>query len=383
MNNILENIYKASLKFLEPLTPEETYRVIVQEAIKLVDGDDGEMHLERGGELPKVYASSPSIEKVIARKKGYTSLCFVESRAFVIHLKEIKEAHPESEARAIILMPLSYRGKTIGVLKVRSFKDRDFTKRELEILMLYGSMASLGIRKTHLYAEAQKALEVRDLFIAMAAHEFRTPLTTISGYAQLLNSKLSGSNTSESRWIEEMLWETKRLTNLVNELLEVNKIKSGLLQYVFKECDLREIIHRAVTSFRFNHPKRVLNITNLCGDDNPLVIGDFDKLLQVLTNIIDNAVKFSAEETEIDVVLKLKKTFYIISIIDRGSGVPKADHPRIFEGFYKSSTHTKEGMGLGLFLAKKVLDEHHGLIEVKSKENKGTIVDISLPKAEI
>jgi len=136
---------------------------------------------------------------------------------------------------------------------VLSLQDGYFTEKEVNILKLFSSVASLAVIKMRLLNETQKALETRDLFISMAAHEFRTPLTTISGYTQLLYTKLAGANTSESRWIEELIWETSRLTILVNELLAANRIKSGKLQYIWKECSLKEVISRAILAFRFTH----------------------------------------------------------------------------------------------------------------------------------
>src|SRR3989344_2861390 len=220
--NILDKIYKAALKFLVPLNLEETYALIVQEAIKLVKAQNGSIFLMEQGKLNRVYASDPLLYKIQVRNKGTTFNTFKTNKTNIIRVKLLEKVHPEFKrlgVKSIISIPLTNHGETIGVLSLQSTKSEYLTDQELDTLELFGSLASLAIRKTKLYDETKRALEARDLFISMAVYELRTPLTTISGYAQLLHSKLSGSVTPESRWVEELSWEAYRLTLLVNELL--------------------------------------------------------------------------------------------------------------------------------------------------------------------
>jgi signal transduction histidine kinase len=384
--NILEKIYKASLRFLVALTPEETYAAIVEEAIKLVDAKYGSVILEQEGELVRVFSSSPVAYKTKNRKNGFTYRAFSQRKVVVAHISETEKVHPELKAVGVkwtIFIPLSYQSKSVGVLTVNSAKDENLNQKELQTLELFGSMASLAIRKTQLYSETKKALELRDLFISMAAHELRTPITTIYGYAQLLHNKTLGSNTVESRWVDELHAESYRLTLLVADLLEINRIRAGNLSFVLKECNLREIVDRGVKNFQFNHPGRKIIIKDDLSKKSDLVVGDFDKLLQVLINLLDNAVKFSSDETEVVINLKFKTPYLIMSVIDSGKGIDKKDLPRVFEDFYKGRDSSKEGMGLGLFLAKNIIDQHHGSITISSKVNKGTKVHIKLPRVKI
>jgi len=265
---------------------------------------------------------------------------------------------------------------------VIALKDSNFSKDQLDVLKLFGSLASLGIRKTQLYDETKQALDTRDLFISMASHELRTPLTTINGYIQLLYSRLSGHESNEGRWIQDLANEAKRMTKLVQELLAINQIKSGQLQYVFMEYHLTEIIQRALKDFHIYYPKHKVVFDPSLDPTKDFVICDYDKLLQVLHNILSNASKFSRPEDEIVVKLKLASPCLVISIQDKGAGISKEDLPKIFEGFYKGIGHYQGGMGVGLFLAKDIIDRHHGSIKVKSKENIGTTVVIRLPRAE-
>lgn len=380
----LEEIYSAGLKFLTQLTPEETFTLIVEEAMRLIGAESGSILLEKKGRLERVYASSAMLYGIQPRKRGFMYNVYKSQKARVLTKDDIKKVHPEVTETAIssdIIIPLSYMGKSIGVLSVQSSNNQQFTDRDLQLLTWYAPMATLAIRKTELYSELQKALEIRDLFMSMASHELRTPLTSVNGYIQLLKNKTNGQGTQEAKWIEQLSWECLRLTNLVKELLETNRIKSGQLQYFWKECSLDLIISRAVENFKFTYPSRKIYFKDsLSEKESDLVIGDFDKLLQVFTNVVDNAIKFSPEDTEIIITLTTKGKWILIEIKDVGEGIAKKDLSRLFDSFYKAEGNLKQGMGLGLYLAKNIIDQHHGTIKLYSKVKKGTLVEIKLPK---
>ncbi len=386
METTIEKIYRSSLKFLEPLKIDETYAIITEEALRLVGAHYGSIYLGVDGQLSRVYISSRELSKLTIRKRANTYRCFTERRAILADISDTGSAHPamrEMGIESTIFIPLFYRDVSFGVLTVHTKKKEHFTKDDLDILKLFGAMATLAIRKTQLYDETKQALDTRDLFISLASHELRTPLTTISGYIQLLHSRLAGKATPESRWIEDLSYESLRLTKLVQELLAINQIKSGQLQYIFKEYRVSDIVKRAVKDLKIAYPeyKIILNDETHRGSD--IIVCDFDKLLQVLINIVNNAVKFSPAKKEIEVGVKSKSPCIIVSVKDHGKGISKQDLPKIFEGFYKGKNHYKGGMGVGLYLAKDIIDRHHGLIKVKSRLNQGTTVEISLPRAEI
>ncbi len=382
--NTLARIYKSSLKFLVPLSTEETYSIVVDEAVKLIGGEDGVVLLGEKSGLSKIYASSPSTHALPIRKRGYAYNCFKKQQAFVVQQANLYKTHPfvkKEGVRSVIFIPLSYRNKAVGVLAVRARENCLFTQKELDILQLYGAMASLGIRKVQLHDEMVEALEMRDLFMSMAAHELRTPITTIYGYAQLLENKFKDHGSNEARWVGEMCRESGRLNLLVNDLLEINRIRAGRSQYVWKECSLKEIVEQATRDVQFSFSDHQLAVEDGLRPGHDLIIADQNKLLQVVINILDNACKFSPANTKIHVGLSSLKSILILKIEDRGSGISRRDLPRVFEGFYRGRDPDREGMGLGLYLSKNIIDEHHGSIRLRSKLNFGTTVEIRLPRA--
>lgn len=388
MDNTIERVYKAGLKFLVPLTPEETYRTIVREAMRLVNGGSGVIVLEKEGQLQTVYKASPkNFPPLKTRKKGFTYRAFKTHKSFVIHSSGFSKAHPElvsAGVQSIAFIPLAYRNKSIGVLIVRSHSGGHFTRNEPLILQLFGSMASLAIRKTQLYDEARKTLETRDLFISMAAHELRTPITTIIGYSQLLATKFPKDQNPESRWIEELCWEANRLKDLVNELLETNRIKNGhQFHYIFSECHVVEVLNRAISAFNFDHQGRKLHFNNTLKEGEDKLVGDFDRLFQMISNLLDNAAKFSPPDKMIQVTMKANTSYLIIRVKDSGYGIENKILPRIFERFYRGDKNAPEGMGLGLFLAKNIVTQHRGDINIRSKIGKGTTIEIRLPRTKL
>ncbi len=383
MQNTLERIHKSVLKFLVPLTPEDTYRTIVEEALKLVNGEYGSILLAEKGELQRVYANSPILFKIKPRPKGIMFNVFKSLKPVILNFTDIKEVHPEIREikgpRSDIIIPLSYRNQSTGVLTIISKRYKSFNESDLDILKYFGPMASLAIRKNQLYSEARQAIESRDLFMSMAAHELRTPLTTIGGYIQLLLTRFSSKDSQEAGWIKELYRESVRLKNLIDEFLQANKIRSGQLKYNLEVCDINDIIKRSVDNLKFSHPDRNITITNNTSDGLDHVTGDPDKLLQVLVNVVENALKYSPNGKGVQIKTRYKKPCIEIQVIDQGVGILKKDLPRVFEGFYRGENSQERGMGLGLFLAKNIVEVHHGDITVRSSLNKGTTVTIKLP----
>lgn len=381
--DILEQINRSAVRFLQPLTPEYTYIAIVEEALKLVSGDEGYIALMKRGELEVVYAYPKSLWSIKIRKRGFSYTAYSERKAFVTYPEDFKEVHPElvkAGIRSTIFIPLSYKNKSFGVINIMSkIRSKRFSQKELSILKLFGSTASLAIRKTQLYSETKSALETRDLFLSMAAHEFRTPITIIGGYAQMLKLK-NKKNNAEKRWVEEIYRETQRLTRLVNELLEVNRIRTGQFQYNWQECNLYMLVDEAIESFKIIHPDYKISFKTEIEKRDSVIVGDEDKLLQVLTNLLDNAAKFSSVNQQINISLRKDNEDLIIQVIDSGQGIAKRDLDKVFEGFYRGVSNTKEGMGLGLYISRQIIEGHKGEIHVKSKQNQGTTIEIRLPR---
>ncbi len=377
--DILEKINTASLQLLSPLSPEEMYKTIVEEAKKLTSADFGSILLENHGALLRVYASSSFLSQVNTRKRGHTYQAYKTNEIAVLHVTTTADFNPtlkEKGISSVIVLPLSYKNQSIGVMTLQFKTLQKFSNDQLHVLKLLASMSTLAIKKTQNLEETKRALETRDLFISLASHELRTPLTSINGYIQLLHRKLATNPGSEGKWIKELLAESNRLTNLVKEMLEINRIKQGQLQFILTECNFKDVVQKAIGRIISMYPDRRILFSPPKG--NAMVIGDFEKLLQMISAILSNAIKFSPADSDIAVHLTTQKKQLVLKIIDKGEGISERDMPYIYDEFYKGTN--KNGLGLGLLMAKHIVQYHKGSITIKSKPNKGTEVVLKLPK---
>lgn len=387
MNNTqlksIESIYKSSLKFLMPLTLVETYHTVVNEAIRLVGGFDGVVLLGKKGGFDNVYTSSSIVTNSKIRPRGFTYKSFKNKKTLVMDYKTLLKTHPELAQigiKSAVFIPLTYKDESIGVLIIRSRKQNSFSEDKLGILKLFGSFASVAIRKSQLHQEARDALEVRDLFIAMASHELKTPITTIAGYTDLIKNKLDRGLKINPKWIHSMYRENRRLIYLINELLEINQIRQGELVYDFKEFNIVKVVETAISNFKIQYPHRKILFQDNMVNVNGSMIGDSSKILQVLENILINAEKFSEKASVIKVGLEVKNKYIYLIVRDNGVGIKKQNMKKVFEKYYKGNPNKKEGMGLGLYLVKEIVKKHKGIIKVKSKKNSGTEVSLLFPK---
>lgn len=383
MKSSVEQVYDSAIKLLIPLDLNSTYKVIIQEAMSLLDGEFGTIFMAERGKFTRAYTSNSTLLPISPRPRGFTYKTYKSKRPMVLSYTKIVDIHPEIARTNIkydLMAPLINRGKAIGVMSIMSRKKK-FNKKDLELLNYFSPLASLAIRKAQLYADLNKALKTRDLFISMAAHELRTPVTTMYVYTQLLKRKASRGEKFDAEWINNLLYEMARLTKLIDELLQVNQIKTGNLRYEFQEVDLEDVIDKSLKTFRASHKKTKVNLENKT-NKKTLVVGDPNKLEQVIINLLDNSAKHNEWGKPILLSLSVDKRLVKILVADEGSGVSKEDLGKVFDEFYKGSGHTKAGMGLGLFLIKKIVDEHKGKIEMKSKLGKGTKVTVTLPLAK-
>jgi signal transduction histidine kinase len=383
MDSNLEKIYQSFLKLLEPVAPRRVYKIIVEEAASLVQAEYGSILLARpDGGFERAYTNIPKRYRLLrSRKHGYVYRTFKKGWLQVLSKDELSAVHPEFRSRkikSIILIPLSFNNISIGVLSLQSTKLRHFNQKRRNSLKLFGSAATLKIRNTQLLTETEKALASRDLFISMASHELRTPLTTVQGYAKLIGSRIKSGKPVQTRWVNMLDSEIERMSRITKELLDIDFIRKGRFQYDMDEFRLLTLVNRTKKSFMYSFPDRKLEVKFTSKEDSK-AYGDMDKLQQVLSNILSNAVKFSYLNTPISFKVEEEENNYAIEITNLGDGIQKKDTENIFENFYKGDPK-KPGMGLGLYIAKTIIDDHRGDIIVKSKPKDKTTFKVVIPQ---
>lgn len=382
MKLALTEIYESAIKLVAPLGEEETYSTIVSEGQRLAGASYGSIFLWMHDRLVRVYSSVPVHLQIEPRRNGFTYQAFAEKKAMVVNINRINQVHPEfndHNTKKMIFIPLSFNGQAIGVVTLDSMQTGTFSNKRLQTLHVFGTLASLKLRNQFLLAETKSALETRDLFISMASHELKTPLTTISAYAQLINKHMLQGKEIDPKWAETLSVAALKMSRLVNELLHVNQIRTGQMVYKKEPTLVGDIVQKAVTDFASSYREHMLHVEMSLKVKQSYIEVDGDKIGQVLINLLNNAGKFSPPDQPILLQVRIEKKQITFSVIDHGPGISQEHLQHLFEEFYKANANSKEGLGLGLFISKKILEAHRGIITVESQLGLGTTVSATVP----
>lgn len=214
----------------------------------------------------------------------------------------------------------------------------------------------------------------RKSFVSNASHELRSPLTSIQGFLQAI---LDGTATDAERekYLKIALGETKRLNALITSMLDLSRLESGKNPLIYCKFDINDVIREVIARFEPTLIKKSLQINAEFANNKCFVFADKDKIIQVLVNLIDNAIKYSPAYSRILVLTDIHENKVYISVRDFGYGISKKDQMLIWDRFYmtdKSRSPVKtKGSGLGLSIVKKIVDEHGEVIWVKSSRGAG------------
>lgn len=227
----------------------------------------------------------------------------------------------------------------------------------------------------------RKKLEQRkNEFISVASHELKTPVASLGIYSQLLVKRLSTTEDKRSLHIaSSVLQQTNRLAQLIDDLLDVGRIEDGKLKLDKKEFNLDELVKKTVINFQYS-----VNTHEFLREGEPgkKVFGDEIRIGQVLSNLINNAVKYSPEKTKIIIRSKTNTDHVIISVKDSGFGISKSDKLKIFNRLYRTEESEKSksaGFGFGLYIASEIIKKHGGQMWVESRKHKGSEFFFTLP----
>ena len=233
-------------------------------------------------------------------------------------------------------------------------------------------------------SELEKTEEYQKRLIANVSHDFRSPLTSIKGYIEAI---LDGTipETLQEKYLNTVLMEANRLSGLTEELLELNKADSNKLQLDIQPININSLIRNTVTSFEQRCIQRNITIELIFENDDTMVLADLYRIQQVLYNLLDNAIKFSSNDSEIVIETTSKKDKLMISVKDYGCGIVSSELKKIWERFYKSDTsrgRDKASSGLGLSIVKEIIQLHNENINVVSTQDAGTTFIFTLKLIE-
>ena len=245
-----------------------------------------------------------------------------------------------------------------------------------------GEVASLAEAFNSMAADMEYAEQLRRNMVADVAHELRTPLSNIQGYLEAIRDGMVEPDVAAIRSLNE---ETFLLSRLVNELQELSLAEAGELKLVYEAEDITNLARQAVTPWQPQLTAREISLSVELPDDLPLVNIDWQRVNEVMHNILENAVAHTHKDGAIRVAASHKGKWVEVSVSDTGEGIPAEDLPHVFERFYrvdKSRARATGGSGLGLTIAKRLIEAHGGTIVVQSKLGEGSRFSFTLPVAE-
>ncbi len=295
---------------------------------------------------------------------------------------------------SFIQVPVRAEGEVLGIIQLGSRSPRAFKREEVNLFETIGNQMGIAIQRSRLYqetkrqaAELEKANQLQADFVAMIAHDLRSPLMNIGGAAEVMMKGMFGSvNDEQERWLGKILANSHSLVNLVSDFLDVAKLEAGYIQLSLEPMDLRELIDRSLDNFLFLAQKKQISLTKSVPEFVPLVQGDRQRLEQVINNLMSNAINFTYAEGQIELgVARADDSQVKIWVKDSGVGIAPGEMTKLFEKYRQCSNITEsghKGTGLGLVICKMVVQAHGGKIWVESEEGKGSLFSFTLPAAE-
>ena len=319
--------------------------------------------------------------------------------------------------QSIIYLPLEAKDRVLGLITIQSFEKHAYTEHHLNMMRSLASYTAIALDNAaayrqmneqeheirRLFEEAQQARAVaeeadaaKSAFLSTVSHELRTPLTSVLGFAKIIKKRLEDRifplvPKDDKKVVQTMqqvednlkvvVSEGERLTKLIDDVLDLAKIEAGKLEWHMEPVSVAEIIDRATaaTASLFEH-KGLRMVTDVA-PDLPVVTGDGDRLIQVVINLISNAVKFT-DTGSVTCRATRRGGEIVVSIVDTGMGIASADQPKVFERFKQvgdTLTDKPKGTGLGLPICREIVEHHGGRVWVESELGKGSTFSFSLP----
>jgi len=275
-----------------------------------------------------------------------------------------------------MILGIKLRGTTIADISAHWLRTNFLILTALSLLM------GAGMILTYRNVSRELALaKLKSDFVSNVSHELRTPLALIRLYAETLELGRISNTGKQQEYYEIIRKESERLTSLINNILDFSRIESGKKEYTFRETNVADLVRTTLESYRFEIEQNGFKFEQKIEDVPPLWV-DREAIARSLLNLVNNAVKYSANEKYLLVRLYRHNSGVNLEVVDHGIGIPVKDHVKIFEKFYRVGdplVHNTKGSGLGLSLVCHIVQAHGGEVAVESAPGKGSKFTITLP----
>ena len=278
------------------------------------------------------------------------------------------------QTKSLLGVPLMTQHKAIGVLEAINKQSGHFTVEDQNILMALGAQAAVAIENTRLFHQSD--------LISDLVHEIRTPLASLTAATHLLR-RVELTEQMQDTIIETMEVEIQRLSEMTSAFLDFARLESGRMLFNYEVVNLKELILECVLITSSKIEQRNQTFEYKIADDIMPINADYDKIKQVVLNLLSNAMKYTPEGGNILLTVENVNGDVALHISDNGPGIPTESLSHIFERFYRvpGTEHLAQGTGLGLSICQSIIETHRGKIAVQSQVGKGTTFSVFLPSA--
>ena len=350
-------------------------------SILLLDAKTGDLYFEA-----VTGSKSEEIKRVVVPPNSLAGWVVREGRVEIINdVSKDDRFYAQSDVRtgfqtrALIGVPMKVKERVIGVLEAINPADgRPFSDEDVELLTTLSAQAAIAIENARLFHQSDLVSEM--------VHELRTPLTSIVAYSELLLRQEVPPDMARE-FVETIFQEAQHLASMTNAFLELSRLQSGRTRFQMVPFAIAELIDDVINLLRPQAEERGLTLHTNLPDPLPRVIGDRERLRQVLVNLASNAVKYNKPNGEVWLELEpLPDTGLLrVNVRDTGRGIPEKDLPHIFEKFYRvaDSEGYAQGTGLGLNIVKQLVEAHGSQMQVVSQVDVGTAFSFTLKAAPV
>ena len=295
--------------------------------------------------------------------------------------------------RSLVAVPMLREGRIVGAMVVGRHAPGHVPQEICDLLETFAGQSALALINAQLYRQLERqsaALEVanrhKSEFLASMSHELRTPLNAIIGFSEVLLERMFGElNERQDDYLRDIWSSGKHLLELLNDILDLSKIKAGQMVLNRSEFAVRECLEYCLSMVRERALKQRILLSLEVNPEVALLDADRLRFRQVVLNLLSNAVKFTPDGGRVDVRASIRDQDLVVEVADTGPGVAAEDRQRIFDAFQQGTQHPEqtEGTGLGLTLSKRILELHGGRIWVESEAGKGSTFGFALPAGSV
>jgi signal transduction histidine kinase len=291
------------------------------------------------------------------------------------------------QTRSLLAVPIIYKGEVLGVLEaVNKASPAHYSEEDITFLETLAAQAAIAMQNTRQMSKIQKSFDEMDQldqmksdFIAIASHELRTPLGLILGHAASLREAVAEEHRPE---LDIIVRNAMSLKEIVDNIANLDNVRRGIIAIRRRPASMRRIVEEVMDSFVEEAHQKNVSMWADIGSDDLMVECDASKIIIVLSNLVKNAVAFTDAGGHIHITVEQIPGYVKVSVIDEGIGIPARDLPHIFERFYQAESHLTRrhgGIGLGLSVARLMVELHGGRIWAESVEGKGSTFNFILP----